>query len=395
MKRKLRHCNTREPLVLSGSMVVGKIHGENVRIRILKNTEGNVDCINIDSGQRFIITVDQVFKITRSLLNIRPLAVPLKLYGVRKTSGVQVDAFECLQALKSRTVRVSKVGNHSESEDYFPILANVHCSEKAEDDTNLASNLIGAGVMEMCARREELLREVRDHGLRWLLDQAGGEAWPRLQALLPHPLPLAAGQWAAVRLTSAKVVSEGLVEVGCHFVTAEEVDAFDEEHTNMNKSTISDREQIRVLNEAIAMFQDELTFAAKAGGLVEDAVVGQNVLVFLKTERLWARGVIETVDGENLRVHLTDFDRRQTYKKHFVKCLLDENIASQIVFVSKVYVKCTGSSESVLESLNADLGITENIYMRMERIHHDDKLIASFWKLRKGDNENFVLNRVY
>ena len=247
--------------------------------------------------------------------------------------------------------------------------------------------------MEMCARREELLREVRDHGLRWLLDQAGGEAWPRLPALLQHPLPLAAGQWAAVRLTSAKVVSEGLVEVGCHFVTAEEVDAFDEEHTNMNKSTISDREQIRVLNEAIAMFQDELTFAAKAGGLVEDAVVGQNVLVFLKTERLWARGVIETVDGENLRVHLTDFDRRQTYKKHFVKCLLDENIASQIVFVSKVYVKCTGSSESVLESLNATL--TENTYMRMERIHHDDKLIASFWKLRKGDNENFVLNRVY
>ena len=81
--------------MLSGSMVVGKIHGENVRIRILKNTEGNVDCINIDSGQRFIITVDQVFEITRSLLNIRPLAVPLKLYGVRKTSGVQVDAFEC------------------------------------------------------------------------------------------------------------------------------------------------------------------------------------------------------------------------------------------------------------------------------------------------------------
>ena len=142
------------------------------------------------------------------------------------------------------------------------------------------------------------------------------------------------------------------------------------------------------------MFQDELTFAAKAGGLVEDAVVGQNVLVFLKTERLWARGVIETVDGENLRVHLTDFDRRQMFKKHFVKCLADESIASQIVFVFKVYVKCTGSSENVLESLNANLGSTENIYMRMERIHHD-KLFASFWKYRKSDNENFMLNRVY
>ena len=82
---KCLKCKEKESNVVVGFLYVVRLGKNYVRVRVLRDLgDGKYYAIDVDSGEATICNGGSLFKASRPLLHIPPLAVPLKLYGVKK-----------------------------------------------------------------------------------------------------------------------------------------------------------------------------------------------------------------------------------------------------------------------------------------------------------------------
>ena len=156
-----------------------------IRARILKisETEDEIFYINIDSGEMGQCSARDLHEIGRDLLSLPPLAVPLKLYGVKKIREQEkfsrgVDSL--LSTIGQLEVRVSVLKCPPAS---LPLPVSVRYSldlpGKAQLLGNLALDLLAGGLVEVVSQWSDWDTEYQDHHLHWLL----GPSQPLIQEL--------------------------------------------------------------------------------------------------------------------------------------------------------------------------------------------------------------------
>ena len=176
------------------------LFGKKLRGRVLEERDNDeVEIVDIDSGEVFIISRQNLRQASPSLLSQPPLAIPLKLYGVRKICRFlsQEARFEVFNKIKkllsgSDCCTVSIMERHLKE---LPLPANVRYTVFEEHDGNIALDLLELGVCEMITNYSQWEVEMADNGLDWMLDPM---APPHNLTFMPHPLPLAVGQWVPV-----------------------------------------------------------------------------------------------------------------------------------------------------------------------------------------------------
>ena len=168
--------------------------------------------VDIDSGKMVMSTKEDLLQVS-PLLNTPPLAIPLKLYGIKKsTSSLSQDDLAAV---------IDKVGNNHSSLAWcwvslicqtsktFPLPANVRYNMNVENDGNLALDLVELGLFEIITSLAEWEKEVSDNGLDWMLDPM---TMPSSLSFLPNPVPLAVGQWLLVSVEELEYIFNGAVE---------------------------------------------------------------------------------------------------------------------------------------------------------------------------------------
>merc|ERR1719186_592374 len=83
---ELGSCSDPAQEIRPGVLVVARIRGRSVRARMLEDEEDASRLLDIDSGEEFWADGQELRQVSPSLLSKPPLAIPLKLYGVRKTT---------------------------------------------------------------------------------------------------------------------------------------------------------------------------------------------------------------------------------------------------------------------------------------------------------------------
>merc|ERR1719318_999232 len=251
-----------------GVMVVARISGKKkFRGKVLG--EGSlIKLIDVDSGEVFSLPKQNLLEVPPSLLCKPPLAIPLKLYGVRKCCSALSDDARAAVSDKIRKKHWSPflctVSVMEKNLDQFPLPANVRYTVLEENDGNLALDLLEMGLCDVITSFSQWENEMSDHCLDWML---GPMSVPNTLSFMPHPLPLA-------------VVAQ----------------------------------QVLKLNNSAVEAKASLFLSAKTGEKVASPTVGQCVLVFYKFEAQcgqWCRGVVETIQkGGRVTVHFTDYGHR-------------------------------------------------------------------------------------
>ena len=184
--------------VSPGVMVVARISGRKVRGRVLEE-ESVVKLVDIDSGEVFSSSRENLLEVSPSLLCKPPLAIPIKLYGVRKSCSALSD--------EDRTALFDKIGKKTSTPfwctvsvleknlDQFPLPAHVRYTVQEDYDGNMALDLVEMGLCDVITSFSQWEMEVSDHCLDWMLDPM---SVPNTLSFMPHPLPLAVGQWLHV-----------------------------------------------------------------------------------------------------------------------------------------------------------------------------------------------------
>jgi hypothetical protein len=184
--------------VSPGVMLVARISGRKVRGRVLE--EGSVvKLVDIDSGEVFSSARENLLEVSPSLLCKPPLAIPLNLYGVRKSCTAlgddETDAVFDKIGKKTSTPFWCTVSVLEKNLDQFPLPAYVRYTILEEHDGNLALDLVEMALCDVITSFSQWEMEVSDHCLDWMLDPMSA---PNTLSFMPHPLPLAVGQWMHV-----------------------------------------------------------------------------------------------------------------------------------------------------------------------------------------------------
>ena len=192
----------------SAAVMVGMLreNHKKVRARVLEG-EGRdmMKLVDIDSGEVFRSSRQDLIQLSPFLLSLPPLAIPLKLYGVKKVDSQFSE--------KARCEACTYVGTSSSLSDMnscivsvmernledLPLPATVRYSmyEVEENGGNVALDLVEVGLCQVITSHAQWEAEVSDHGLDWMLYLI---SIPHSLAFMPHPLPLVVGQWVPVQV---------------------------------------------------------------------------------------------------------------------------------------------------------------------------------------------------
>ena len=177
-----------------GCLYVCKVYNNFVRGRILTVTDDNLSCgiMDVDSGATHTCLRKNIYKMSQQLLEIPPLAIPLKLYGVMKTNH-EISIEDFLNLAAGPCYGYVTVSVMEENIATFPLPATVLYTRNGEDNAgNLAFFMLRKGYVRVITSLNDWTREFQDHGLKWLLDPTQP---PHQLQTLPFPLPLEAGVW--------------------------------------------------------------------------------------------------------------------------------------------------------------------------------------------------------
>ena len=380
------------------------------RGRITSVEDDKITMLDIDTGRRVTGSLAVTTHPADSLADIPPRAIPLKLYGVMKSKEIEEDFEDLLN------VEVM-VSNLSVSHQKFPLTAVVRTSQY-KDDTfygNLALDLLERGSFKMIKNLTEWLREQADHGLdspldprvKFVTERRGcADYWSRVTSTpdplsllnmtsLPHPLPLAAGQWLSVmveglmmnlvdgREEDPTVEDRNASQVWCNPlpIPIEEV----QEDNSATARAINP--QLESLRMEFNNFHEDLQLQSSQAEIVDNFHVGQNVLAFYRDDfgAEWSRASIsQRLPDGDLMVFFTDYGHSGACSPDKIRVLTKEQ-QFEPINVKDLHFKMPEKT-SRLEEVRSVL-LAQRLLVRVEEINSDSEgetVVVSFWQMENG-----------
>lgn len=285
-----------------------------VRARILEVKEGEVVYQNVDSGELGQSRLRHVFATPPSLLRISPLAIPLKLYGL-KWSRSQPDwrdlAARMLEEIPRSQVTVSLLEPGLRSS--FPIPAIIRYSSDTEAglESNLALTLLDQGLVSVITSHTDWTREIQLSGLDWLNLSSHLPL-----SHLPHPFPLAEGLWLEVTVQGVyypldeeepTIQCPHANRVSCHLVPLSRQSQFNLFRKEISRSSQLSEHSLESLELAFQELSEKLgKEAGERGGSLKDVRPGDGVLVSIAGE--WCRArVVMHLEDKMVQVYYPDY----------------------------------------------------------------------------------------
>ena len=390
--------------VTAGMMVVGSIRGKRVRGKVLEEGEA-VILVDVDSGEVFLSNHQDLHELCHSLLHRPPLAIPVKLYGARKTTSALCKTGRALvmdgmkEMSPSMKCLVFVVERDTKS---FPIPVNVRYSVVEEYDGNLAKDMMKVGLCEVITSSAQWEKELSDHGLEWLLEPMS--ELPQL-SLLPHPLPLATGQWLNISV-------EGLEDdnvLGVHVRLLDTEAMFDKHQVEISSSLRSSYTQVERLVTSFNEDRLSLAMLASTAEVVDSPIVEQGVLVYYALEEggEWCRGIVKESDGKDtVSVYFTDYGHSGQVEVKHLRSMSYQTRMKPMQLRKVLFNTSDSDQEGKLEIIR-DVLCRENInpteerlMMRVENITHSknsvefEEIFVSVWRAIVADDDHNSFNMI-
>ena len=395
-----------------GDLVVMRKNLSRGRIIHIDGGGEKVTLLDVDSGKKHRAAWSLLSLPTSALVERPPLALPLKLYGVKKTLAELTD----VKDLHYDEVTVISLALHPQR---FPLPANIRLANKNQSNSvggNLALDLIEKGFFQLIKNQEDWTREFFDHGLDSELDpkkkfvkQSEGqpEYWSialkrtkEIELLnmksLPHPLPLSEGQWLSVQVeelvedlkdgteSEPSVETRHGIQVWCSLWPITDSDVEEE----VAASALIINNGLKTLQREFLEFEEELMFKIISAERPTDVSTGQEVLAYYQEEEdiAWSRAVINHIkeDG-SLVVTYTDYGYRGDVARDNVRAITLEQ-RMEPCNVRKLHFKMPGGNQKLREIRNA-LWSSTVVLARVDEIkisEEEEEVQVSFWEKRKG-----------
>jgi len=383
--------------VLIGGLYVIKINsGKNIRGRILKSIRDFYSCIDVDSGKRFRCGKSQIFQIPNILLQLPPLAVPTKLYGLQMTD-LSLNEEEILHELKNSKVTVAVVENCPN----YPIPVNIFYTKFGKDANsgNLGKFMLKYGYVRLCTSYEDWIKEMSKNDA-YLFSNTHSTEFSMRQ--LPHPLPVSVGSWIPVAVEGLEYPIDGKGEekppnintkncnrVGCRLENFNTVLSFidHKENKEIKESLRIIENQVNRMNSAFENMKKKLS--VHYGKPLNKIEFGQNVLACWGDE--WCRGRVECVLEEDgaAWVYFIDYGHKDRVDISKIR-QIDENYIREPVFIKDLYFT-TPKDNSKLKSIRKEIFDSHlRLLAKVERIGDEDdqrmeKVYVSFWKVLEAE----------
>ena len=305
-------CKEKETNVEVGYLYVTRLGRNCIRVRVLKDLgDGTFYAIDVDSGEASICSGGNLYKASRPLLHIPPLAVPLKLYGVKKAvDDIRKHIPELTKDIVGPRLGCVTVVVLEDNVTTLPLPAHVYYEKDgAKCGGNLAFSLLRKGLVRVITNYDEWSVEFNDHGLEWMLGLR-----PQLHNLdlLPFPLPLASGMWLSViveglvyRLRDGEEVQptvhyKDANKVGCRVIPSNPLLDYGEDERlqrEIGESLRFTEAQVKEILKAFVIYNEKLQTSAKTALPIESFTKGRPVLAY------YSYG--EGSEGEWCRAYLT------------------------------------------------------------------------------------------
>ena len=347
----------------------------------------------------------KLFKISKSLLLIPPLAIPLKLYGVRKTK-VEITSKDLVGESTVSSFGLVTVSVMERNIHQLPLPANVwYHGIDGKVRGSLSWLLLKSGNVRVCTDYDEWRMEFEDHGLSsWLLDPYSE---PHNLSFLPFPLPIALGVWSKVVVQGLGVPLNDVGEeedvslesdqsnlVGCHLLPFSSNMMFDklEVQHEIKESLRITEKQLHSLEYSFVFLQDLLDKAGETAEVLDNVILGQNVLVCYTFEDggyEYCRGWIDFIPKTKpnfVWVFLVDYGHRSLIRRDKIR-KLDEKLALHPFFSKDLFFKMPVKDVHLKLIRHAVKTVHEDavLFTRVEKITprtlpNIDQIQVSFWK---------------
>ena len=350
-------CNELESNVEAGCLYVARQGKSGFRVRVLKCLEdGTFYSINVDSGEVVICNGDILFKASRSLINTPPLAVPLKLYGVKKAVD---DIGEYIhEDIAGPQLGLVTVVVLEENVTSLPMPAHVLFTKSGSRcGGNLAFTMLSKGLVRVITSYDDWSKEFNDHGLEWMLGMN-----PKLHNLhiLPFPLPLASGTWLSVIVEGLEYMLKDGEEVepnihfkdgnraGCRVLPTNHLLNFGHDghqQTEIGNSLRISEAQVEEINRAFLRLTEKLSKSADVASPVQSFTRGLPVLAYYSygagSEGEWCRANLtseQCLKDDYVWVFFVDYGHRAMVPKGLIR-VLDESLRREPVYLLTVRFK--------------------------------------------------------
>ena len=390
-----------------------------IRARILKISEREdlIFFLNIDSGELGLCSVRNLQEIRGDLLSLPPLAVPLKLYGVKKIQDQEKfirGVASLLSTMGQLEVRVSVLEC---PQDSLPLPVKVSYSLPLHGDAqllgNLALDLLAGGLVEVVSQWSDWVMEYEDHNLQWLV---GPDPAPHsLTSLPPHPFPLAPGQWLQVTVQGLQfplvngeeadtttVSTAGANMVACHLLPSQPQFRLEkEEDSSILASLRISRSPLAQLESVFQRFRLDLSPPVSAGAASLEERPGEGELVLTRVDWDWCRVRLERPEGlrGGERLFFPDYGHYgpvPVEEKAFRKLSFQQRM-NPVEAVNLTFRMPTEDQElqSVREELAGHYQDRGHVKL-LVRIEEEqlDLVMVSFWRATMGEGECFSLSKI-
>ena len=356
---KCLECNEIESNIEVGCLYVARQGNTNnrVRVRVLKSLEeGTFYAIIVDSGEVLICYGGSLYKASRPLLHTPPLAVPLKLYGVKKAVG---DIGEYIhEDITGPRLGLVTVMVLEENVTALPLPAHVfYAKSGSRCGGNLAFTMLSKGLVRVITSYDDWSTEFNDHGLEWMLGMN-----PKLHNLdiLPFPLPLASGTWLCVFVEGSEYMLKDGEEVepniyykdanrvGCRVIPTNHLLNFG--HGELQQKEIGDslrisEAQVTEINRAFLRLTEKLKKSAAVASIVQSFTRGLPVLAYYSygagSDGEWCRASLtseQCLKDDYVWVFFVDYGHRAMVPKSGIR-VLDDSLRREPVYLLNIRFK--------------------------------------------------------
>ena len=350
-------CNVKETNIEVGCLYVARLGKNSVRVRVLKCLEdGKFYSVNVDSGEVLLCDGNILYKASLPLLHVPPLAVPLKLYGVKKAVGNMEEYIH--EELTGPQLGLVTVVVLEENVTALPMPAHVFYAKNGSNcGGNLAFTMLRKGIVRVITSYDDWSLEFNDHGLEWLLGMS-----PKLHDLyvLPFPLPLALGTWLSVFVEGLEyllkdgeeveptILDKEANKVGCRVLSTNHLLNFGQDERlqmEIGDSMRISESQVTEINNAFLRLIKKLQKSADVASPVQSFTRGQPVLAYYSfgagLDGEWCRAILtsELCQKEDyLWVSFIDYGHRAMVPRSVIR-VLEESLRREPVYLLSVSFK--------------------------------------------------------
>ena len=382
-------CKELETVAIPGLLCVARQGKNPIRLRVLRDLEdGFFLCMKVDSGEMIKCPMEKLYKMSASLLHIPPLAVPVKLYGVRRSRGkLRPEEFMLSESIFGPELGLVTVAVLEDGVNTLPLPSNIYFSRDEDKyGGNLAFRMLKMGMVKVLCSFDEWYNEYNDHGLEWLI---GTETKLHELSHLPFPLPLSAGMWLHVSVEGQefKMKDGEEIEPTIHCSDASKVglrlcpissNDFEAEDQVLNseikRSLRITEKQVTNLTIGFLKFKQRLQESAETASIPEEVWPGKLVLGLYQDQ--------ESGISEWCRVNLTGEATRPEHKDSLWAFFIDYGHRARIK-TSNIRTLDAALAKEPVFILEADFKIPDD--------NHQLRIIREEIKDVKGEDVKMMI----